>query len=323
MPLINAVPRGMSNGEVVTSLIDTVGTTSTTFTFPSPQDKVKFTNKGTSNIQTTVSGVSQTITPSGSYEFNGSISSFDILSTSGVQPFELDATNNQSDEIQLSPDGRKFKIVACVIRNSGSGWSAIDDSGHKPLNVSSVNNDTSVINVNFPFTAKKVVSFVAVPDEQLAMAGIQCGSSVTQSLAAITLARHTEIGGSISWASGTTFNIGSTSTYGWGTTPINSVVWDGISFRLTVTHASFADTTYGKIRSLPDVIPWGGANVPAIFTYTDNTVSVEFYDYAGVKLQIPDAGFKFHFKRSGNGILNPNEYTNAQGNIWCYGIFEV
>jgi hypothetical protein len=228
-----------------------------------------------------------------------------------------------ADIANQTDPSKKYKVVACVIRNDGTGWKVIDDSMHKPLNVLSVTNDTSVINVNYNFTAKNVVSFVACPDEQMAMQGIRVGSSVTQGLAAITLARDTEIGGAISWASGTTFNIGSTSTYGWGTTPINSVVWDGISYRLTITHANFGDTAYGKIRSIPDVIPWGGAKIPAIFTYTDNTVSVEFYDYAGTKITTPDAGCKFYFKRSGNSVLNPNEYTNAQGNIWCYGIFEV
>jgi hypothetical protein len=219
-------------------------------------------------------------------------------------------------------DGKKYKVVACVLRNTGSGWFAIRDTMHTPINVSSVNNDTSVINVNYNFTAKNVVSFVACPDEQMAMQGIRVGSSVTQSLAAITIARDTEIGTSISY-SGSVWNSTNAQSYGWGTTPITGLVWDSNASRLTVQHANFADTTYGKIRSLPMVSLWGGGVIPSIYTHDDSSVSVEFYDYAGVKITAPTTACKFYFKRSGNSVLNPNEYTNAQGNIWCYGIFEV
>jgi hypothetical protein len=238
-----------------------------------------------------------------------------------------DAVDNAGLASQLAQKvtgqtGKNLKVVACVIRNDGTGWKIINTNNHDAVNVLSVTNDTSAISVNFSFNAKNVISFVACPDEQLAMAGIRCGSSVTQNTALITLARDSEIATSISY-NGSVWNSTNAQVYGWGTTPITGLVWDGISSRLTLQHANFADMNYGKIRSLPLVSPWGGGVIPSIFTHDDSTTSVEFYDYTGAKITTPTTACKFYFKRSGNGVLNPNEYTNAQGNIWCYGIFEV
>jgi hypothetical protein len=228
----------------------------------------------------------------------------------------------QLNESVKGETGKKLKVVACVLRNDGSGWKIINTSNHNEVNVLSVTNDTSAITVNFSFTAKNVISFMACPDEQMTMQGIRCGSSVTQDKALITLARDTEIGACISY-SGSVWNSTNAAVYGWGITPITNLSWDKISSRLTIQHANFGDTNYGKVRSLPMVSPWGGGVIPSIFSFDNSSTSVEFYDYTGTKITAPTTACKCYFKRSGNGVLNPNDYTNAQGNIWCYAIFEV
>lgn len=73
----------------------------------------------------------------------------------------------------------KLQQVAGTLRNTGSGWFVLSDTDHEPIGVASVSNDTSKITVTLDFTASKVISFVATPDETYAGASIgSIGSSV-------------------------------------------------------------------------------------------------------------------------------------------------
>ena len=85
----------------------------------------------------------------------------------------------KSNLSRLTPnDGKTYQIVAGVLRNNGSGWDFLDNVGHEPINISTVTNTTTQIHVNYAFTAKKVISFVATPDETYAIQGLFCGASV-------------------------------------------------------------------------------------------------------------------------------------------------
>lgn len=76
--------------------------------------------------------------------------------------------------------GRRFQVVSGVIRNrnDGNGWQLIEDASHDHVGVASIGTNTTGVTVAFNFTAAKVVSFVAGPDERMAQAGMTVGGSV-------------------------------------------------------------------------------------------------------------------------------------------------
>lgn len=111
----------------------------------------------------------------------------------------------------------KYKIVACVLRNTGSGWYAITDTNHRPINVQSVTVDGLSVKVTYPFTAKKVISLVATPDETLASLGISTGASVTPSYCNI------EMTGEFKGFVDTTNGLSTVNAYShWGATVANT-----------------------------------------------------------------------------------------------------
>jgi hypothetical protein len=107
-------------------------------------------------------------------------------------------------DITQQTKGRKTKIVACAIRNSGSGFQLINDSVHEPIGVLSVTNDTSSITINYDFTAKQVISLVAVPDEIMAQNGIVVGGSVGTDFTKLDVYKHFAVSGYITKSGGNT-----------------------------------------------------------------------------------------------------------------------
>lgn len=87
MPNVTAEPRLMNDGRSVTYFVDSIGTTSTTYTYPSSQDGIEVRNQGIWNITVTVNGTGYTIAPGQSQLLVASLSSFSIVSSSGTQQF--------------------------------------------------------------------------------------------------------------------------------------------------------------------------------------------------------------------------------------------
>lgn len=81
--------------------------------------------------------------------------------------------------------GKVAKVVACVLRNEGTGWYALDDTGHTPSGLASVSIVGKALNLNYNFTGSRVISLIAVPDERVASWGVTCGTSVGQNSAQI------------------------------------------------------------------------------------------------------------------------------------------
>jgi hypothetical protein len=92
VPNVTAIPRGMSNGDVVTSFIDSVETTSRTYTYPTLQTGLVVTNKGKANITVTVNATPYVITPNQTQKIVADFTTFSIVSSSGIQHFETIAT---------------------------------------------------------------------------------------------------------------------------------------------------------------------------------------------------------------------------------------
>lgn len=102
---------------------------------------------------------------------------------------DLDARLTAIAASVVGTTGRNYRIVAGTIRNTGSPnyWQPLDDASHRATGVSTVTTSTTAITVNYSFTASKVVSFIAAPDDTLAQADYFTGSSVGTSSAVIYL----------------------------------------------------------------------------------------------------------------------------------------
>lgn len=82
--------------------------------------------------------------------------------------------------------GPEYKIVAGCIRGvPGGTWGLIEDSSHAPLNIQGVSVNGNRVIVNYTFTAKKVISLIAAPDEYYTQMGVSCGASVGKASAAV------------------------------------------------------------------------------------------------------------------------------------------
>ena len=72
---------------------------------------------------------------------------------------------------------KNYSITGGVIRNTSDSWFLINNSGHEPINISSV--ETTDISVILHYKKfNKVVSFNVTPDETMASEGYTMGASV-------------------------------------------------------------------------------------------------------------------------------------------------
>lgn len=93
----------------------------------------------------------------------------------------------REDGIIRGDNGDIYRKVACVLRNTGSGWFAIDDSGHKPIGVSSITETAAGIEINYSFTVQEVISTSCVADETLGSLDISAGCSVGLSKTTVSI----------------------------------------------------------------------------------------------------------------------------------------
>lgn len=82
---------------------------------------------------------------------------------------------------------RSYRFIAGTLRYvNATTWEMVEDAGHRPTGVASVEYSATRLRVNFNFTASRVVTFIASPDETIAtIGGIRMGSSVGTSFADI------------------------------------------------------------------------------------------------------------------------------------------
>jgi hypothetical protein len=87
-----------------------------------------------------------------------------------------------------------FEVVG-VIRNTGSGWSIIDDVDHTPLNITSISttngaSTTGFVTITYGKTAGVVGTLLISPDELYAQNGTVAGASVGLSSANIYFGKN-------------------------------------------------------------------------------------------------------------------------------------
>lgn len=69
-------------------------------------------------------------------------------------------------------------LSGTIRRISGDEWGALNDAGHTSRGIESVTLYDNRVRVHHAFTAGKVSSFQATPDEQFAASGVRVGASV-------------------------------------------------------------------------------------------------------------------------------------------------
>ncbi|MGW6455501.1 hypothetical protein ACWF94_06155 [Streptomyces sp. NPDC055078] len=83
--------------------------------------------------------------------------------------------------------GGTLAVIGGALRNTGSGWGAISDTGHRPSGITSVATQPDHIEVQHAVGAARVVALQVTVDETYAAAGLRCGVSAGLALSRIYL----------------------------------------------------------------------------------------------------------------------------------------
>jgi lysophospholipase L1-like esterase len=205
---------------------------------------------------------------------------------------------------------KQYKVVACVVRNTGSGFQFISDGSHVPVNCLSIATagDQLSFTITFNFTASKVVSMVGTPDETLGRKGYSMGASVGLSTATFYVGQGGGFGDYISW-SGSAW----TSLNGY----ITSTSMNGTTGLITCTHEDLSSPIAGQVtsRSLTKRASLEGLGATSTTLY--------LVDTSGVTVKTPTTDNRFWISRAGARRVKMDELDLANSNIWIYGVFEV
>jgi len=199
---------------------------------------------------------------------------------------------------------RATKIVACVLRNTGSGWEMINDSQHTPINIASVSETSSVVTITYSFTASKVGTLVVAPDETFCKMGLFCGASVGLAASNISMHITKPIGGYVyydgSWHVPTGFTFGSFT--------------GGV---LTLSHEACGSNPYASLTAR------GGGRHAFLGVPGDTTTQMVFTTLAGDIITSAGYNIKAYLMRTVDYDVDPTALVSAAGNLWVYGIMEV
>lgn len=209
--------------------------------------------------------------------------------------------------------GKRIKILAGVIRNTGTGWAFIDDANHNPLNMSAVSvDDSGHIVLDYGFTAKKVLSLVGAPDETFA-SKYRIGGSVGLSQTLFNVSTlHKTIGGMVSY-NGSSWNINYTSFSG--------ASFDTATGALTLTHESVAEY---PTREKFNVSATGRRCNVQLGEMSDTSLILYFLNPDGTVKKTPDTNMRAYITRDLNSItINADSIISASGNFWLFGVMEV
>ena len=196
----------------------------------------------------------------------------------------------------LAPDvsrGKKLRMIAGVARNSGSGWSWINNSGHTPIGMSpTISVSGANLVINYGFTATKVVSLLAVPDETFAGYGFTIGGSVGTSLTNLQINAPLVFtvdtaNGSITAPSHFSRNISATTASGVCTITHNAVtaIGDAPSInRVSATNSVHTDIT--PSYSTTSTLLYGVGYLDGQFSYNGSS-----WEYFGEIFTVPTASW--------------------------------
>lgn len=234
------------------------------------------------------------------------------------------------NEANIIGDSGKYRIVAGVIRNSGSGWEFIVNANHRgDLNCDEVGIyqadgrlyvDYSDIHV------KKVISLICAPDETFASLGYLMGASVGLNAAYIQIYQYgmSSVSGRVKFVNGDNgVEIQVEASDG-----IISATWNQSDNTLDITHASIVTKVSGAAPIISVIPTVYGKYLARVYSYGGSSTRLEFFDTTtGQKVTSPDTKMSLLFGRMGTALqkneIDPLMLADAIGNIWFMGIFEV
>ena len=231
--------------------------------------------------------------------------------------------------------GRTYRLISGAMRNSGAGWTWINDAGHAPSGLGSITSDGSKLTIGHTVGAGKVSSLQITPDEYYAARGLRCGASVGLDSSNIFL------------YTGNPFMIIDYVQYisGSGTWESQNGVFTGFSYNgagiLTLTHESMGTGPESHV-----LVTGRSTLVASPGNITDTTSQVVFYSggfggttgaaSTGTAHTHPGPGLtaagaannamKAHVLRSGIRSVppaNPSSISSASGNLWVTGLLEI
>ena len=210
--------------------------------------------------------------------------------------------------------GKNVRVVAGVIRNSGDGWTFINDTGHNPINLDRIGYDANGnIVVYFGFTAKKVLSFIAAPDDDFAKL-YTCGSSVGLEWATISLYSIPQIvGGLITYADGA-----------WNTQFSTFNLARSVSGNIVeVTHPAVPSADTAEWFDIT-CTSWRGKFSAYVQSVTAQSFQVKMFDLDGNEMAMPPAGAGLVLTRTTPTVRqDARNIVSSTGNIWIYGVLEI
>ena len=219
--------------------------------------------------------------------------------------FDWSVANVAIKDLLLTESGKRYRTVGCVLRCINGNWQQIGGD-HATINISSITQGPYSINVNYSFTAKNVVSFVACPDEDFARHGYNMGASVGLSSASINVYKHDNLGGYVYGKADGTFGV-------IGNISAASMDSNG---KITITHQE----TLGVGRSL--TMRDNDQYKPVMGTAGSPSDDFKLYDAQGNVVNTVTTDIKVYWTATGSTVVTP-ETVNASGNIWCFGIMEI
>jgi hypothetical protein len=95
------------------------------------------------------------------------------------------AAPTATSDVLVAESGARLAVVSCALRNTGTGWTVINDSGHMPSGCSGVVQRADHLELQHDVGAVRVSSLTVTVDETYAKAGIRCGASVGFALSRI------------------------------------------------------------------------------------------------------------------------------------------
>jgi hypothetical protein len=104
------------------------------------------------------------------------------------------AASTAASDVLVAESGARLALVSCALRNTGTGWTVINDSGHMPSGCSGVVQRADHLELQHDVGAVRVSSLTVTVDETYAKAGLRCGASVGFALSRIYC--HTGAAGS-------------------------------------------------------------------------------------------------------------------------------
>lgn len=230
-------------------------------------------------------------------------------------------------------DAAAYRMVGCVIRNTGSGFQVLNDAGHKPVGVAGVREVGGDIVIDYEFTATKVISLVAGPDETYASRGYQVGASVGLSAATLRVGQNVLWSDYISWgllADGVTNGLKSFNNLAYyiGPSPTPSLAaqgWLRYDFNSPVAFSPVGGTLTTRNPLMPVVFEGAGASSSSPGALYGG-FNFRFVDLAGAPIIAPDlTQIKLWATMNSTFTRKPplSELVIPSSNFWVSGIFEV